>query len=103
MSCLLKSLVNAIEVEVRRDDVIVVEQEDELGFCGVDRCVATNANSHIVPVEVDHVAMLGRLGILLARIAIRADRHRRRRSWAGQSACVATEPVDGRTKDDESS
>ena len=103
MSCSLKSLVNSIEVQVRRDDVIVVEQEDELGLCGVDRCVASNANSHIVPIEVDHVAVLGGLGILSPRIAVPADRHRRRRSWVGQSACVATEPADGMPKDDESS
>ena len=60
---LLKSLANSIEVEVGRDDVIVVEQEDEFSFGCVDRRVATNADSDVVPVEVDHVAVLGRIGI----------------------------------------
>ena len=61
---LLKSLANSIEVEVGRDDVIVVEQEDELSLRGVDRCIATDADSNIVTIEVDHSAVPGRFRIL---------------------------------------
>ena len=59
-------LANAVDVKVRRNDVIVVEQKDVLGLRRVDRSIASDSNAHIVSIEIDDLAMLGGFGILLA-------------------------------------
>ncbi len=57
---------NAVNVKVGGDDVIVVKQKDVLGLPSVDRRIASDSNSHIVPIEIDDLAMLGGFGILRA-------------------------------------
>ena len=57
---------NAVNVKVRGDDVIVVEQKDVLGQRSVDRRIASDSNAHIMPIQVDDRAMLGGFGILFA-------------------------------------
>jgi hypothetical protein len=56
-------LIDAIEMKIRRDNLIVVKQEDELGICSVDGCVTSYANTYIVLLKIDHMAMLGGLRI----------------------------------------
>jgi len=51
------SFAETIEVEVRRDDVIVVEQEHVPGFHRVDGEVASNSDTHIGLVGVDDLAV----------------------------------------------
>ena len=43
-------LANAVDVKVRRDNVIVVEQKDVLGLRCVDRGVTSDSNTHVVPI-----------------------------------------------------
>jgi hypothetical protein len=57
-------LVDSIEVQIWRYDLVIVEQKDELGFCRVDCCIASNADTHIVLLEINHFAVFGGLGIL---------------------------------------
>jgi len=59
-----KPLVDSIEMQIWRYDLIIIEQEYELGFCGVYCCIATNADAHIVLLEINHFAVFGGLGIL---------------------------------------
>src|SRR5690554_2986459 len=68
---LLESCVYSIEMQFRRDDVIVVEQENELGLRSIDRRVASNANTDVVVIEVDHVAMLCHLRIFCREPQVR--------------------------------
>jgi hypothetical protein len=51
-------------VQIGRYDLIIIEQENELGFCRVDCCIASDADAHIVLLEINHFAMFGGLGIL---------------------------------------
>ena len=57
-------LVDSVKMQIGRYDLVIVEQEDELSLCGVDRSVAPDPNAHIMLLEVDHFAVLGGLGIL---------------------------------------
>nr|WP_235951666.1 hypothetical protein [Crateriforma spongiae] len=57
-------LANAVDVKIRRNDVIVVEQKDVLGLRSIDRRIASDSDAHIVPIQVDDRAMLGGFGIL---------------------------------------
>ncbi len=57
-------LVDSIKMQIGRYDLIIIEQENELGFCRVDCCIASNADAYIVLVEVNHFAVFGGLGIL---------------------------------------
>nr|WP_231131297.1 hypothetical protein [Crateriforma conspicua] len=59
-------LADAVDLEISGDYVIVVEQKDVLGLRRVDRCIASDSDAHIVPIEIDDLAMLGGFGILLA-------------------------------------
>ena len=59
----IESLADSIEVQLGRHDLVVIQQEDELGVCSVYRRIATYADAHVVLFEVDHFAVLGRLGI----------------------------------------
>ncbi len=59
-----KPLVDSIEMQIWRYDLIIIEQENELGFCGVYCCIASNADAHIVLLEINHFAVFGGLGIL---------------------------------------
>ena len=56
-------LVDSIEVQLGRYDLIIIEQEDELGFCGVDRSIATDTNADVVLFKVGDFAVLDGLGI----------------------------------------
>lgn len=58
-----ESLVDSIEVKLGRDDLVVIQQEDELGVCCVDRRISTYADAHIVLFKIDHFAVLGGLWI----------------------------------------
>ena len=57
-------LVDSVKMQIGRYDLVIVEQKDELGFCRVDCCIASDADAHIVLVEVNHFAVFGGLGIL---------------------------------------
>ncbi len=57
-------LVDSIEVYIGRYDLIIIEQENELGFCRVDCCITSNAYANIVLLEINHFAVFGGLGIL---------------------------------------
>ena len=57
-------LADAVDVKIRRNDVIVVEQKDVLGLRRIDRRIASDSDAHIVPIQVDDRAMLGGFGIL---------------------------------------
>ncbi len=56
--------VDSVKMQIWRYDLVIVEQKDELGFCRVDCCVASNADAHIVLLKVNHFAVFGCLGIL---------------------------------------
>ena len=56
-------LVNSIEVQIGRYDLIIIEQENELGLRSIDGRIASYTDAHIVLVEIDHFAVLGGLGI----------------------------------------
>lgn len=57
-------LVDSVKMQIWRYDLVIVEQKDELGFCRVDCCIASNADTHIVLLEINHFAVFGGLGIL---------------------------------------
>ena len=57
-------LVDSVKMQIWRYDLVIVEQKDEFGFCGVYCCIASNADAHIVLLEINHFAVFGGLGIL---------------------------------------
>jgi hypothetical protein len=59
-----KPLVDSVKMQIWRYDLVIVEQKDELGFCRVDCCVASNADAYIVLLKINHFAVLCGLGIL---------------------------------------
>ncbi len=56
---------DAIQVQLRCDYVIVVEEKDVLGRGRVDRRVAPHADTHVVFRKVNDLAVSGRFGIFL--------------------------------------
>ncbi len=68
----VESLNDAIQMQLGRDDVIVVQQEDQVCLCGIDGCIASDTNTNVMFVEVDRAAMGGSLRIL----------HRKPKLWA---------------------
>ncbi len=94
-------LVDSVKMQIGRYDLIIIEQENELGFCRVDCCVASNADANIVLLEINHFAVFGGLGDTFARTNVREDRRQQRRSWARRTPFEATGRVDGRPKADE--
>jgi hypothetical protein len=65
-----ESFAESIEVQVRRDDVIVIEQEHEFGFDRIDREVSPDADSHIWFVCVNESATRCRVGVLRGEATI---------------------------------
>ncbi len=59
-----KPLVDSVEMQIGRYDLVIIEQKDELSFCRVDCCIASNADAHIVLLKINHFAVFGGLGIL---------------------------------------
>lgn len=59
-----KPLVDSVKMLIWRYDLIIIEQENELGFCRVDCCIASNADAYIVLLEINHFAVFGGLGVL---------------------------------------
>jgi hypothetical protein len=51
-------------MQIWRYDLIIIQQKNKLGFCGVYCCIASNADTHIVLLEINHFAVFGGLGIL---------------------------------------
>ncbi len=52
-----------VEIEVRCDDVIIVEQEHELGADRIDRDVAADSDTNVDVCWVNDLALRGGLGI----------------------------------------
>jgi hypothetical protein len=57
-------LVDSVKMQIGRYDLVIVEQENELSFCRVDCCIASDADAHIVLLEINHFAVFSGLGIL---------------------------------------
>jgi hypothetical protein len=57
-------LINSIDVKLGRDDLVIIQQENELRFGSVDRSVAPDPNAHIMLLEINHFAVFGGLRIL---------------------------------------
>ena len=60
----LKSLADQIEMQIPRDDMVVIEQKNELRLSSVNCGVPSNANTHIVILEINHMAMPCSLRVL---------------------------------------
>jgi hypothetical protein len=61
---LRETFVHSVEMELGCHDLIIVEQEDELGFSRINRYVASFANSDVVLFKIDHTAVFGRFRVL---------------------------------------
>ncbi len=94
-------LVDSVKMQIGRNDLIIIEQENELGFCRVDCCIASNADANIVLLEINHFAVFGGLGILAREPVFQASHRQRPQSWARRTPFEASEQDDGRPKADE--
>jgi hypothetical protein len=59
-----ESFVHSVEMELWCHDLIIVEQEDELGFSRIDGRVASFANSDVMLFKINHAAVFGCFRIL---------------------------------------
>lgn len=50
-------LTNFVELQTWRDDVIIIEQEDELGLGRINCCVSSHTDANVVLIEIDHLTM----------------------------------------------
>lgn len=59
-----ETFVHSVEMELGCHDLIIVEQEDELGFSRIDGCVTSYADSDVMLFKIDHTTVFGRFRIL---------------------------------------
>jgi hypothetical protein len=77
----VEPLKDAIQMQLGSDDVIIVQQEDQLCFGGIDCRIASDTHTNVVFVEVNHTAVRSGLRILHGKPKLWASVINNHNSW----------------------